>query len=561
MKNLPVGISDFKKLIDKDYYYIDKTLFIKDIIEASAEVILIPRPRRFGKTLNLSMLKYFFEKTKDGTSYLFKNTNIERYQGFEEFHKQYPVIFLSLKDIKQENWANAYEALTLNIRNEFFRHSEIILPKLSDYERKQYQAILEGTASEVEYQGSLRFLSEVLYNYFQKNVIVLIDEYDSPIHIAFDSGYYKEMIIFIRTLLSAVLKDNPKLQKGVLTGILRVAKESIFSDLNNLDVASILDFEFHDKFGFTQNEVNLLLNDYDLNDKSSEIQQWYNGYKFYDITVYNPWSLINCAKNRGILEPYWINSSGNLLVKKLLLKADHIIKSKIELLLSNQSVRERIDKAIIFQNLETKETALWSLLLFTGYLTYSKKELVEGIIYCDLVIPNKEIKIIYTDLIADIFQSTLPLDKIEHLAESLIKGNIQIFAEILQEFIINSMSVFDIPSDEPERSYHLFILGLLCILQGKYQIKSNRESGYGRYDIMLIPNDKNDLGIVIEFKKTLIQDNNDLELAAQRALEQIKQKHYAQELKSLGIKNIIGIGIAFLGKKLLVKSEALNYVQ
>jgi len=371
------------------------------------------------------------------------------------------------------------------------------------------------------------------------------------------------MIDFMRSLLSSVLKDNPYLQKGVLTGILRIAKESIFSDLNNLGVYTILDLSFQDKFGFTSHEVEQLLGNYNLLDKSKEIKEWYNGYKFGNnaiksASIYNPWSLISCVEKQGMIKPYWVNTSSNLLIKELLLKADRIVKSKLELLLSDQAIIERIDDAIVFQNIQTQETALWSLLLFTGYVTYVHQELKEGITYCHLVIPNKEIKIIYTDLIASIFQSTLPSEKIVLLEQSLSSGNIQSFAEILQEFIINSMSVFDLPSNEPEKSYHLFILGLLSILQGKYQVKSNRESGFGRYDIMLIPNNINDLGIVIEFKKTLLEDNSDIELAAKRALEQIKQKQYAQELRALGINSIKAIGIAFLGKKIYVEYETLS---
>jgi len=564
MKQLPIGVSDFKFLIDQNYYYIDKTLFIKEIIENSSQVLLIPRPRRFGKTLNLSMLKYFLEKTETDTRYLFKDTNIEQYEKFQEFHNQFPVIFLSFKDIKQSNWAKAYEDLTLLISNEFSRYSEILLPTLSDHERKQYQSILQRKASEVVYQKSLFFLSGILQKHYQKNVIVLIDEYDSPIHVAYDAGYYDEIVDFMRSLFSSVLKDNPSLQKGILTGILRVAKESIFSDLNNPEISTILDFEFQDKFGFTTDEVKQLLNDYssDKNPangvKLSEIKEWYNGYQFGETIIYNPWSLITCIKKHGVLEPYWLNTSSNLLVKKLLLRADHEVKSKLELLLSNQPITERIDKAVIFQNIENQETALWGLLLFTGYLTYSKKELREGITYCDLVIPNKEIKIIYSDLISSIFERTLPTAKIKHLAHSLASGNIPNFTEILQEFIINSMSVFDLPNNEPEKSYHLFVLGLLSIFQGKYQVKSNRESGFGRYDIMLIPNTINDLGIVIEFKKTLLEDNNNIELAAKRALAQVKQKEYAQELKALGITHVMAIGIAFLGKKISVESEILS---
>lgn len=558
MKKLPIGISDFKFLIDQDYYYVDKTLFIEEIIEASGQILLIPRPRRFGKTLNLSMLKYFFEKTDTNNDYLFKNTNIEQYERFHEFHNQYPVIFLSFKDIKQNNWQEAYDHVKLLISKEFARHSAIISHSLSNYQVNNYLEVLERRGSKALYQDSLLFLTEILSHYYKKNVVVLIDEYDSPIHTAYHHGYYNEMIDFMRSLLSSVLKDNRFLHKGVLTGILRIAKESIFSDLNNLEVSTILDFQFQDKFGFTPQEVTQLLHDYQLQDKSAEIKQWYNGYQFSDTTIYNPWSLITCVSQHGTLEPYWLNTSSNLLIKKLLLQANQEVKSKLELLLSHQPVRERIDKALIFQNIETQETALWGLLLFTGYLTYAKKELIEGIIYCDLVIPNKEINIIYTDLISSIFKSTLTPDKIRHLADSLTSGNIPSFAEMLQEFIINSMSVFDLPSNEPEKSYHLFILGLLSILQGRYHVKSNRESGFGRYDIMLIPTNKHDLGIIIEFKKTVTEDNKDLAVAAKRALQQIKEKQYAQELRAMGIMNIKAIGIAFLGKELLVESESLN---
>jgi len=558
MKKLPIGVSDFKFLVDQDYYYVDKTLLIREIIETSSQVVLIPRPRRFGKTLNLSMLKYFFEQTGTDNSYLFQNTKIWREENCKKFFGEYPVIFLSFKDVKQTTWDQAYKQIMLIIIQEMASHFSSVKDYLFPHELIEYTNILEQRADETTYSNSLLMLSRLLHRAYKKQVIILIDEYDSPIHAAYSNGYYAEMINFMRSLLSTSLKDNINLQKGVLTGILRIAKESIFSDLNNLGVYTLLDSNFQDKFGFTQTDVSKLLNDYQLDNKSTEIKKWYNGYHFGSITIYNPWSLISCVEKHGRLEPYWLNTSSNLLVKKLLFKADRYVKSKLELLISGQPITELIDKNIIFQHIDTQETALWSLLLFTGYLTYSNQELRDGITYCDLVIPNNEIKIIYNDIIVTIFQSTLESDKIKLLAESLMAGNILSFAEILQEFVINSISVFDLPSNEPEKSYHLFILGLLSILQGKYQLRSNRESGFGRYDIMLIPNDKNSPGIIIEFKKTLPEDNNNLELAAQRALAQIKQKHYAQELKALGIKSIKALGIAFLGKKIFVESEDLS---
>jgi len=390
----------------------------------------------------------------------------------------------------------------------------------------------------------------------KKKVIVLIDEYDAPIHEAYINNYYPDVIRFFRSFFASVFKDNSYLERGVMTGILRAAKEGIFSGLNNLDVYSITHTKFQDKFGFTEEEVKQLLNDQNLPTKLSEIQEWYNGYLFGETTIYNPWSLNMYAKERGTLLSYWANTSDNQLVKGLLVYTVEDVKKDLEVLLSGQTIETEIDEAVIFPGIEHNPIALWSLLLFTGYLTYTKKEIIRSALICVLTIPNLEIKILYEKLIRSIIEDTFSASNAKILLTALTTGNTEVFSELLQEFISKSMSVFDLPKNEQEKSYHLFILGLLVYLMDTYEVKSNRESGFGRYDIMLIPKNINQLGIVIEFKKAT--DDETIQQTAHKALEQIKQKNYAQELKSRNINNIKLMGIAFLGKKVLVVSEDIG---
>lgn len=554
MKSLPIGISDFKRVIEDNYYYVDKTLLVKEIQESSATILIFPRPRRFGKTLNMSMLKYFFEKNDKSHTYLFENTNIWQYEDYRKLQGQYPVIYLTFKDTKELSWRQCYAKLITVVSAEFKYQFSMIKPEILEQELGKYQSIMNADASETDYADSLKMLSELLYKSTGKRVIVLIDEYDVPIHAGYINGYYKEVVSFIRSLLGGALKDNKYLEKGVLTGILMVAKEGVFTGLNNLWVYTILDSDFQNKFGFTEQEVDRLLIDYKLNTKSTEIRDWYNGYKFGENTIYNPWSLLGCAENKGLLEPYWVNTSDNELIKIFLAKAGASFKEDFELLLSNQSVVKIIDKKLVFSEIEIDERALWTLLLFAGYLTYSKKELIEGYIYCDLVIPNKEIKFLYKDFLRFFLRVSIKVSTPEKLRSAILAGDVTTLSILLQVFVLTSMSMYDLPSEEPERSYHLFVLGLLVLLADDYQVKSNRESGYGRYDIMLIPKNKSYPGYVMEFKKVLTKES--LEEAAQRAMEQIKTKQYAQELKGLGIAKIILLGIAFQGKELLAQSEA-----
>jgi Predicted AAA-ATPase/PD-(D/E)XK nuclease superfamily len=554
-KKLPVGISDYKELIEENYYYVDKTLLIKEIIDRSGKVMLIPRPRRFGKTLNLSMLKYFFEQNSQPTEHLFYETSIWQDSYYRQFQGQYPVIFITFKDIKEDTWDEAYRHLTVTIANEFAHHEHELAPTLSAYHLRKYNALLERTADSVSFSQSLLFLTELLYNRYQKRVIILIDEYDGPIHTAYTYNYYDAAVKFMRSLLTGLLKDNSFLERGILTGILRMAKEGIFSGLNNLSVFTLLSDQFADKFGFTATEVDQLLIDQKLIQESKAIKTWYNGYRCGTVTLYNPWSLLQCIAHKGELRPYWLNTSDNQLIMRLIALSDNTVKSELEALLTDSEVIEEINEGLLYPGIEHNKKALWSLLLFAGYITYTHHELREGKDICSLKIPNTEIKLLYQDLIKVLFGQLFTSPKITLLMQALTTGNTQTFTQLLEEFVQNSMSVYDLPNNEPEKSYHLFVLGILVLLSDNYEVKSNRESGLGRYDIMIIPKQPHKLAIIIEFKKVLPIDKETLEITANRALEQIKEKNYAQELKARGITHIKAFGIAFAGKTILVKSQ------
>jgi len=577
MKKLPIGISDYKTIIEENYYYIDKTLFIKEILDEAKAIILLPRPRRFGKTLNLSMLQYFFEKSQENNQHLFTDKAIWQHEKCRTYQGQYPVIFLTLKDVKQETWGSAYKKLEIIIAREFERHAYLLDTGITERAQKEFKEVLEKKADEETLSQSLYFLSELLYKHYKKRVYIFIDEYDMPITTSYGYDYYKNMIVFMRSLLGTALKDNKFLERGILTGILRIAKESIFSGMNNFKVCSLLDRPFQDKFGFTPQEVKHLLVDQRLTSKAKEIQAWYNGYTFGTTTIYNPWSIIFCVDERGLFKPYWLNTSDNELIKKLLALSSEDMKFDLEQLMVGKSITKEIDDAIVFPGIENNDNALWALLLFSGYLTSTTYQLIDGKNICNLAIPNRELKIVYTDFVKEVFRSSLTQNKINALLKALVQGDSSLFARLLQDFITKSMSMFDFSSDEPEKSYHLFILGLLVYLSDTHELKSNRESGYGRYDIMIIPRTQpshpasaqgyggrskvsagvasNALGIIIEFKKT--EPKETLAKAAERALEQIKEREYISEFHERGIKKIQLLGIACKGKKILVKADDL----
>jgi hypothetical protein len=557
VKKLPVGIDDFKKIREEDFYYIDKSLFIKDIIDEGAQVVLLPRPRRFGKTLNLSMLRYYFEKYADDHSNLFSGLQIEE-EGKDYLNKQgkYPVIDITFKDIKEENWDKAKLKLKKMIAREYKRHRYLLQSnQLDEYDKEFFNKILSLEANIAFYEEALKDLSDYLAAYHDEKVIILVDEYDQPIQSAYTNDFYDKMINFMRNFLSGGLKNNSALEKGVLTGILRVAKESIFSGLNNLVVSSLLDKEYSEYFGLLEEEVEEIFAYYKLDYELEEIKDWYNGYNFGNQTVYNPWSIINCIRKDGEAAPYWANTSSNDLIKNLIIEGSSELKSDLELLIKGGGVNKKIDENIVFSDIDKKSNLIWSFLLLSGYLRANNQERKAGRLHCDLDIPNKEVRYIYEDIILDWFEGSISSQKVELMLKSLITGDVETFSAIFKEFVINSMSNFDPTGDEAEKVYHAFVLGLLLNLRDDYQIKSNRESGYGRYDVMIIPEDTTNLGIVIEFKKVNQYTNETLKEAVKKALGQIEEREYKQELVAKGINEVLQVGIAFSGKEVMVKSN------
>lgn len=554
-RRLPIGISDFKKIIDDNYAYIDKTLLIQQMYDEGAEVSLITRLRRFGKTLNLSMLKYFFEKSEEDTSYLFEKLKIWEVENYKNLQGKFPVIFITLKDVKQGSWEKMFASLKHLIAVEFRRHRYLVEGNiLTDEEKVDYQAIMSSEDGESLVERSLLLLSQWLHRYHKQRVILLIDEYDTPAHAAFLGDFYPTLISFLRNWLSAGLKDNPCLERGVLTGILRIAKESIFSGLNNVITYTILNETFQDKFGLLENEVKELLEENHLSDKLEEMRQWYNGYRIGNCErIYNPWSILTCIKEKGSLAPYWVNTSENALMKQLITEGTDDFKVNLEELLKGGVIEISLEDGIVFSDLKKNSKTIWSLLLFSGYLTLDAPYSYG--IPTRLRIPNKEVNELYKSTVLDWFDKSIQELKYQELLNSLTQGDVDTFSQIFQEFVLSAVSVFDLSAEEPEKIYHAFVLGMLLGLRNRYEVKSNRESGYGRYDVMLIPNNPKDLGIIMEFKKIGPFDSSTLEQAVASALKQVEERHYEQELLDRKISRILYLGLAFKGKQVLIRSK------
>ena len=528
---------------------------IKEFLENGAKIILTPRPRRFGKTLNLSMLRYFFDiRTKEETKELFKGLKIESEKEIMKIQGEYPVVFITFKNQKHINYKEFVEGMIVLIFN-LYREYEFLLEsdKLTDLDKRKYKKVLNEDINLAELQNSINDLVYYLNKHYGKRVMLFIDEYDVPIQEAYIRGYYDDMIILIRNLLTSALKDNRYLEKAMITGILRVAKESIFSGLNNLQVNTILGLKFTDKFGFMEDELKELLTYYNVQDKSDDIKKWYNGYVFGGKTIYNPWSVLNYIDNNeeGFM-PYWINSSSNDLIKRLLLKGDNEMKIELEELIEGSSISKAIDDSIVMSEVEDSNENIWSFLLMSGYLKAIKTENIEGILHCELKIPNKEVAIFYNSLIKKWFSESLTSQKYEVMLKTLITGDIKIFAGLFKEFVINNLSYFDVSGKEPERVYHAFVLGMLVSLSEGYEVKSNKESGYGRYDVMIIPKDSSKIGIIIEFKKIDYFLDDTIEYATVAALKQIEDKKYETELLEKGVKDIVKLAIVFKGKEIKV---------
>ncbi|WP_238917733.1 AAA family ATPase [Clostridium sp. YIM B02555] len=554
-KIIQIGTSDFKELIEGNNYFVDKSLLIKEFLENGAKIILTPRPRRFGKTLNLSMIKYFFDiRSKEETKDLFNGLKIENEKEIMKRQWQYPVVFISFKGIKYNNFEHAIMAMGMLMSDVYKEYRYLMESNIfKEDEKRDFDKIINREADLVLLTASIKNLTYYLYKYYNKKVILLIDEYDVPIQESYMRDYYDNMISLIRNMLSDVLKDNIYLEKAMVTGILRVAKESIFSGLNNLQVNTILGYDFNEKFGFTEEEIEELLNYYNSMDDIENIKKWYNGYVFGGETIYNPWSVLNyLIKKREGFMPYWINSSSNDLIKKLLLKGDNNMKLELEELMEGKSISKVIDDNIVMAEVEDSNENIWSFLLMSGYLKAIKTENIEGVLNCELKIPNQEVLIFYNNLIKKWFSETITNQKYELMLETLISGNIKIFEGIFKEFVINNLSYFDISGKEPERVYHAFVLGMLISLSNDYEVKSNKESGYGRYDVMIIPSDTSKIGVIIEFKKIDYFLDDTIEEATIAALKQIEDKKYEAELLQKGVNHIIKLAIVFKGKEIKV---------
>jgi hypothetical protein len=556
MKKISLGINNFKKLIEGNYYFIDKTLFIKDLINDGASVTLLPRPRRFGKTLNMSMLQYFFEKTDLSHRALFNGLKIEKDEEAMKHQGEYPVIFISLKEAKKPTWAETWTMIKEVIISEYKRHQYLLESgSLDQREKDNFSAILNDTASQHVFECSLKNLSTYLHRYHKKCPFILIDEYDSPIHAGFTHDFYDQVMNFMRSFLGAALKDNNDLFKGVMTGILRIAKESIFSGLNNLKICTLVDKPYADVYGFLEDDVKALLRYFNCKKEYQEVKEWYNGYQVGEHqTVYNPWSILNYIGNQETFKPYWIRTGENSLIKMIIKRSPAQLKRDIEILLSGKPIEKRVNDLITFPDFFTSADAACNFLLFTGYLSFTKLYLNdENEPSASMVIPNIEIRSFYKDVVLAWFNEGLRLEEYQEMLEYLTEGKIDLFKKLFAIAVTESMSYFDTTGKEPENFYHSFVLGMLICLNKTHQVVSNRESGLGRYDLMLIPKNLTKPGIIIEFKKSIDESDEELNFASNQALAQIKDKKYATELEARGITKIISLGIALRGKKVMFK--------
>ena len=554
-KKLPIGISDYKKLIDEDYYYVDKTDFIRQIIEEGSLITLLPRPRRFGKTLNLSTLRYFFEKT-EGNIYrpLFNGKSIEGWKDFDKYQGKYPVILITLKDCKADTFEQMLDTLGQELQNEFLRHKYLLDdPRTEPVYISDFNAILEKRATEVQKQNSLAMLSTMLTTYWGMPPLVLLDEYDTPIHVAFDKGYYDRMIGFMRNFMSLVFKDNTDIFRGVITGILRVSKESIFSGLNNIDVDTILEQSMCTAFGFTQEETDRMLDDYSMGDLKDEVKQWYDGYLFGGETIYNPWSVLSFISKGGVLSPYWVNTGSDVLLRHLLADGPSQIRKGVESLIQGESIRSVINDKLAFPDLLAETTNIWSFMLFSGYLKASEPEKnSDDLTEYTLQIPNREVRTVFFTIIRSwINNGPVKNDRLELMLQALRVGDIEYFEELLNDFVVNTFSYYDTNGRDPEKVYQAFLLGLLAGMSD-YETSSNRESGFGRYDILLRPKGGKGQAVIMELKR--LRPKETVEKALDSALQQIEDKHYDAILRKDGFTDILKMAITFDGKQVWIRT-------
>lgn len=550
---LPVGVSDYR-LASTEYYYIDKTMMLKDFIDERPMVTLFTRPRRFGKTLNMDMLRTFFEKTNEDTSKYFKDKKIwEQGEYYRSFQGKYPVIFITLKDVKHNSWDNTFANIGSIISSEYCRHSDLSKsPKLDKKQKDFYDKMVSEKFSAVDLERSLLYLSEMLKKHYGEGAVIIIDEYDTPIQSGHTNGFYDDVIAFMRNLLSGCFKDNKSLAFGFLTGILRVAKESIFSGLNNLTINSVLDNKYSEYFGFTANEVKEMAAYYSAPDKFDEVCEWYDGYRFGKTDIFNPWSVINYFSNDCEPRAFWLSTGSNDIIGEIIKEADNEIYERLSSLVNGGSFTTYIDTSVIYPQIKNNPSSIYSFLLMAGYLKVVKSSVsISGDFMCEVALPNKEISLVYRKEILQKLEKLIPQATAIAVEEAIFSGNGEKLRDIISNFLIQSVSAFDAAG---ENFYHGFMLGV-CALFGNSYVTSNRESGDGRYDIALSPKVNNLPGIIIELKAEKNCSGNELQELAKTALKQINDKKYDTELKSKGVKMIYKYGVAFSGKHVAVEAE------
>lgn len=547
-KSLPIGVSDFK-LATTGYYYVDKTLMIRDFLDKKPMVSLFTRPRRFGKTLNMDMLRVFFEKTNEDTSVYFKDKQIWQCGDYYTKHQgQYPVIFLTFKDVKSMTWEETFQKIRRLISLEFIRHNELETSSvLTAYEKEQYHLLAGDSGDEVDCQMGLQLLSLLLHKHYGRECIIIIDEYDTPIQQGHTCNFYPEIVNFMRNFFSGGLKDNPHLAFGFLTGILRVAKESIFSGMNNLKTYSILDDGYSSYFGFTEKEVKDMLRYYGKDDKYNELSEWYDGYRFGNTEIFNPWSVINYISDNCFPKAFWQSTGSNEIIGEIIQAATPEITKDLYKLLCGEKIAAYIDTGVIYPEVQNNPYSIYSFLLVAGYLKVANiYPQSDGNFMCDVAIPNKEITFVYEkEVLNRTNQNSLAIS----ISQAIFSKDTQKLQSLLEDFMVKSISSID---GANEGFYHGMMLGLCAILGNRYKIRSNRESGLGRFDIQLMPLTKGMPGFIFEFKHTK-DEHTDLSALADSALQQIEAKKYDTELRDNGVNSIISIGIAFRGKSAVVK--------
>ena len=545
---LPLGRTDYKKICD-DTYDVDKTLLVKELLDEEVGIILFTRPRRFGKTLNMDMLRTFFEKTSEDTSKYFVDKKIwQQEQKYIKQQGQYPVIFLSLKDVKSSNWQNTADIFKYIIVTEYSRHAELEKSsRLSRADSAFYKRIITSTATDIDYMFSLQALSRMLHAHYGKAPIIIVDEYDTPIQEGYVNGYYKQAVEFIRNFFSAALKDNPHMTLSILTGILRIAKESIFSGLNNIRVYSVLDEKFSSYFGFTTPEVQTLAAYYGKIKQLPEIKAWYDGYQFGHTEIFNPWSVINYFNHDCQAMPFWVQTSGNAVIHEIIKNMNNAACANLRKLLDGVAVQSVIETNIIYPQLKDPQTNIFGFLLMTGYLKSTRTTINDdGAYVCELNIPNKELRTIYRKEILSLLTENVGEEYVYALQQALLNKDGELLKAALNKFMLQSISYYD---GLKENYYHGLLLGMTVLFAADYYPLSNRESGEGRYDIELLPKNAEMPGIIMELKAVGKDSEASLKDLARKALEQIDNKQYAAEMLAHGIGSIHKFGIAFCGKK------------